>query len=107
MFVRFGGLQSCLLPAIAFCLLLCPAASWGYSPEAEQACTGDAFRLCNSEIPDVARVTACMARQQSQLSPECRVYFRPEPSVAARAPLNIRAHAVHARKLRRHRRHLE
>jgi len=105
--VRFGGLRFSLLPAIALCLLMWPAASWGYSSEAEQACTGDAFRLCGAEIPDVARVTACMARQQSQLSAQCRVYFRPEPSVATQRPLSIRAHAAHARKLRKHRRHQE
>jgi hypothetical protein len=47
-----------------------------YTPEQEQMCTGDAFRLCSSDIPDVDRVTACMVRQRSQLSPGCRAFFR-------------------------------
>jgi hypothetical protein len=56
-----------------------PAAGQGYTPEQEQACTGDAFRLCSSEIPDISRVTACMVAKKSQLSPACRVHFRPDP----------------------------
>ncbi|WKA29727.1 hypothetical protein [Bradyrhizobium roseum] len=56
-----------------------PAAGQGYTPEQEQACTGDAFRLCSAEIPDVSRVTACMVAKQSQLSPPCRAHFRPDP----------------------------
>lgn len=75
----------------AFSMLL--TESHAYTQEEQQACSGDAFRLCGPEIPDVDRVTACMIRNQSQLSPECRVFFRPEPEPeAARAttkPLNI------------------
>jgi hypothetical protein len=56
-----------------------PAAGQGYTPEQEQACTGDAFRLCSAEIPDISRVTACMVAKKSQLSPPCRAYFRPDP----------------------------
>lgn len=50
-----------------------------YTPEQEQACTGDAFRLCSSEIPDVDRVTACMVAKKSELSPPCRAQFGPDP----------------------------
>jgi hypothetical protein len=35
-------------------------------------CTGDAFRLCSSEIPDVSRVTACMMQRRASLSAGCR-----------------------------------
>ena len=56
-----------------------PAAGQSYTPEQEQACTGDAFRLCSSDIPDIGRVTACMVRNKSQLSPPCRAQFRPDP----------------------------
>jgi hypothetical protein len=81
-----------------------PVGSRAYSGEEQQACTGDAFRLCGEEIPDVDRVKACMIRKQSQLSPDCRVYFRPEHPAAAGRPLSIRAHA---RKLRKHRKPAE
>ena len=59
-----------------------------YTPEQEQACTSDAFRLCSSEIPNVDRVTACMVAKKSQLSPPCRAQFRgPEPREAATGPV--------------------
>ncbi len=44
--------------------------------EQQQACMPDAFRLCSSEIPDVGRITACMVHNRSQLSPQCRAFFR-------------------------------
>ena len=43
-----------------------------FSQEAQQLCTGDAMRLCSSEIPDVGRITACMHRKRAQVSPGCR-----------------------------------
>ena len=66
---------------LAAALWVWPAATWAYTADQQQACMGDAFSLCGSEIPDVQRVTACMVRKQAELSPGCRVYFRPEPTV--------------------------
>ena len=40
--------------------------------EARQMCTSDAFRLCSSEIPWVSKITACMIKNKSKLSPGCR-----------------------------------
>jgi hypothetical protein len=40
--------------------------------EQRAACTPDALRLCSNEIPDFARVKACMFRNQANLSPRCR-----------------------------------
>ena len=48
------------------------SASFAFSSEAQQMCTGDAFRLCGSEIPNVARITACMMKQRTSLSAGCR-----------------------------------
>ena len=84
-----------LMLATALAVSIWPAASRAYTPEQQQACSGDAFRLCSAEIPDVDRVTICMIRNKSQLSPECRVFFRPDPEpelapVAARKPLSIK-----------------
>jgi hypothetical protein len=76
---RAGNFQFGLPLAVALLVSIGPAAGQGYTPEQEQACTGDAFRLCSSEIPDVGRVTACMVAKQSQLSPPCRAQFRPDP----------------------------
>jgi hypothetical protein len=85
---RAGYFQLGLLLAMALAVSAGPAAGQGYTPEQEQACSGDAFRLCSSEIPDVGRVTACMDAKRSQLSPPCRTLFRsdPEPTEAAARP---------------------
>jgi hypothetical protein len=87
MFFRFGHLLLGLLLATALSVSLWSAAARAYTPEQEQACTGDALRLCSADIPDIGRVTACMVRNKSQLSPACRAHFTssPEPSdVSAR-----------------------
>lgn len=51
---------------------LSSSASFAFSSEAQQMCTGDAFRLCGSEIPNVAKITACMMKQRTSLSAGCR-----------------------------------
>ena len=93
--IGMGNFQFGLMLATMLALSVLPGAAQAYTPEQEQACTGDAFRLCSAEIPDVDRVTACMARNKSQLSPGCRAQFRPEPEaaltpVAAGRPLSIK-----------------
>jgi hypothetical protein len=93
--VRSRIFQFCLMLAAALSVSISPAASQGYTPEQQQACSGDAFRLCSAEIPDVDRITVCMIRNKSQLTPGCRVFFRPDPEpaaapVAARKPLSIK-----------------
>ena len=93
--VRSRNFQLGLMLAMALSVSMWPAASRAYTPEQEQACSGDAFRLCSAYIPDVDSITACMVRNKSQLSPGCRAFFRPEPEaavtpVAAGRPLSIR-----------------
>ena len=46
--------------------------SFAFSAEAQQQCTGDAFRLCSSEIPNIPKITACMMKHRSDLSAGCR-----------------------------------
>lgn len=46
--------------------------TFAYSAEAQQQCTGDAFRLCSSEIPNIPKITACMFKHRTELSPGCR-----------------------------------
>ncbi len=58
--------------AAALSLFALPTESYAFSPEAQMMCTGDAMRLCSSEIPDIPRITACMMRQRTSLSPGCR-----------------------------------
>jgi len=47
-------------------------ASFAFSSEAQQQCTGDAFRLCSSEIPNIPKITACMMKHRADLSSGCR-----------------------------------
>ena len=47
-------------------------ASFAFSSEAQQQCTGDAFRLCSSEIPNISKITACMIKHRTDLSTGCR-----------------------------------
>jgi hypothetical protein len=81
--VRWGNFQFGLMLLAALAFWLPPTASQAYTPEQQQACSDDAFRFCSAEIPDVDRVTVCMIRNKAQLSPGCRVFFRPEPELAA------------------------
>ena len=93
--------QCGLMLAMAFSVSLWSSAAEAYTPEQQQACTGDAMQLCGEFIPDVDRVTACMIRRKSQLSPGCRVYFRePEPEAipVARVRKPVRITPTAARK---------
>lgn len=61
--------------ALVFAAILSTAAttsSFAFSAEAQQMCTGDAFRLCSSEIPSIPKITACMMKHRSDLSAGCR-----------------------------------
>jgi hypothetical protein len=49
-----------LLMATTLMLGMLTTASYAYTPQQEQMCTGDAMRLCGEYIPDVDRITACM-----------------------------------------------
>ena len=51
--------------------------------EERQACTPDVFRLCNSDIPNVDRIVACMKRERSKLSPACARVFNPPAAQTA------------------------
>jgi hypothetical protein len=64
-------------------LAVLPSAAEAYMPEGRQACTGDAFRLCIAEIPNVDRVRACLHRNKAQLSPGCREFISPGAHRAA------------------------
>jgi hypothetical protein len=89
------NVQCGLMLATALSFSMLPTVGHAYTQDQQQACTGDAFRLCGSEIPDVDRVTVCMIRNKSQLSPGCRVFFRPSEDERAGAPVNLRPVTEH------------
>jgi hypothetical protein len=101
---RFTHFPLGAIAATSLVFAVLPSAGYGYTPEQQQACSGDAFRLCSSDIPDVDRITACMIRNKSQLSPGCRVFFRagPEPGAAAPKSTSARKSAANPRKTKKH-----
>lgn len=52
------------------------AAAGQGTPEQRRACRKDAMTFCRKDVPDVARITACMERNIKRLSPACRAQFR-------------------------------
>ena len=65
--------QAVLVLAFAVSLsALSSTSSFAFSAEAQQMCTGDAFRLCSSEIPNIPKITACMVKHRAELSAGCR-----------------------------------
>jgi hypothetical protein len=80
--VRSTHSQAGLWFATMLAAVTLPTLGHAYTAEEQQACSGDAFRLCGAEIPDVDRVTVCMIRNKAQLSPGCQVFFRPDPEAS-------------------------
>jgi len=92
--VHSRNFQLTLLLASGLSLSVLPTASEAYTDEQQQACSPDAMRLCGPEIPDVDRITACMARNRQQLSPACRVFFEPDPKSARKAKKPVKPGAT-------------
>jgi hypothetical protein len=67
--IRQAGIVLAL--AVSFSALSATS-SFAYSSEAQQMCTGDAFRLCSDEIPNISKITACMMKKRASLSTGCR-----------------------------------
>jgi len=63
-------------------MALTSTASHAYSQEAAQMCTNDAFRLCSSEIPNIAKITTCMRSHRSELSSGCRTVMDRDAAAA-------------------------
>jgi hypothetical protein len=59
--------------------------SFAYTLEAQQMCTSDAFRLCAAEIPNIPKITACMIKHRSDLSPGCRAVMDHDQTQKPRA----------------------
>ena len=67
--IRQAGLG--LAFAVSFSALA-STSSFAFSAEAQQMCTGDAFRLCSSTIPNISATTTCMIKHRADLSTGCR-----------------------------------
>jgi hypothetical protein len=80
------GLKFSLKLAAALSLSMVSSAGNAYTPEQQQLCSNDAIRLCSSDIPDVDRITACMARQRNLLSPACKAFFPADEAKKTKKP---------------------
>ena len=67
--IRQAGLMLAFAVSVS---ALSSTSSFAFSAEAQQMCTGDAFRLCASEIPNIPAITACMVKHRADLSAGCR-----------------------------------
>ena len=77
--------QTSLAAAFAVTFVaLSSSASFAFSAEAQQMCTGDAFRLCCSEIPNIPAITACLYKHKAELSTGCRTVM--DRDLAAKQP---------------------
>jgi hypothetical protein len=82
--LRTRAIQAGLVLACAVSIAaLSSTSSFAFSSEAQQMCTGDAFRLCSSEIPNIPKITACMYKNRSNLSAGCRAVM--DRDLAAKA----------------------
>jgi hypothetical protein len=89
---NIGTTRAAFIFAAAALWSVFPTAGHAYTQEQEQACSGDAMRLCSADIPDVDRITACMERQRRALSPGCAAVFNRSRSAApveAGMPLSL------------------
>lgn len=59
------------LAAIVFSVVMTTAA-FSYTRHQQQACQGDAMRLCGPVIPDHGRIHACLRAHRAHISHACR-----------------------------------
>jgi hypothetical protein len=65
--------------------IMAPLPAIAYTQQDADACTPDAFRLCQNAIPDAGRVAQCLIANKQQLSPACTsVFNRPRGATVDR-----------------------
>ena len=82
--------------AVAFSALSTPSFAW--TSESRAKCAADAWRLCSSSAPNIAKTDACMDKQSASFSARCKAAVEKEraaqrkpshaatPSAAAPSP---------------------
>jgi hypothetical protein len=74
-----------VLAAIALPVGSGMAANTG-TPEQQEACMPDVFKLCSALIPNENRIVACLKRNEAKLSPPCRAVFTDAQQTASEKP---------------------
>ncbi|XUW92537.1 hypothetical protein OH764_22340 [Burkholderia sp. M6-3] len=65
-----------LLAASFFAISAITTAHAATQDEQAKACRGDAMHFCAADIPNKAKITACMKQHVDELSPPCRAMFK-------------------------------
>ena len=76
--------HSCVLATCMLSAMCANAQQYQGTPKQRDACTGDAFRLCQKYIPDPARVEICLRQNMAKLSEACRLVFDPKAAQGKR-----------------------
>lgn len=87
---RIAALKTVSLAALVATSMALPALAEG-TPQQRRACTPDVMRLCKSEIPDHARITACLIAKRASLSEACSEVMFPPRQTEAQQTRSTRA----------------
>ncbi|MFL9964806.1 hypothetical protein PQR02_27860 [Paraburkholderia sediminicola] len=66
----------CLLAVGLFALGAAASSNAATQDDQAKACRGDAMHFCAADIPNKAKITACMKQHIDELSPACRAMFK-------------------------------
>lgn len=65
-------MKSALPILAALMLVFLSSQAVAQSQEAQQACEGDVYNLCQDKIPDQDKIVACLRKHWHKVSKECR-----------------------------------
>lgn len=88
---RWKGLRG--LGALAFLIgagVLANEVQAQGTPQDQEACRPDVFRLCSAYIPDVNNIVACLNANETHLNPSCHEVMFPRPEPAKPAHRKVR-----------------
>ena len=72
------GLTMKVLPALLAAVAIAALSNFAQAFDqaaAQQACGNDVFALCQQDIPDRGRITACLRKNSSRVSGGCRAFM--------------------------------
>lgn len=64
-----------LLTVVALASLTSIASAESARERQERACQADAMKFCKDDVPDEAKIAACMGAHRSQLSVNCGIVY--------------------------------
>ena len=69
---RLGIIRPCAAAAALVVAVSSPSLAFVVTAQQRAACAPDVYRLCADDIPNVAKIIACVRREKANLSPACR-----------------------------------